>query len=197
MANVHAVANFFLHLAEDQSNHETGDLMTDLKLQKMLYFAQCWHLVRYGKPLFDSRIEAWEHGPVVPVVYSEYKQYGRKPLKAKPVDYEQFTSEEMDTMMDVFAFYGKYSASGLRELSHQFGSPWAEVYNSGVQHIEITTEAMKAYCEKQPPLETTADRILRTIRDNKIEVIKPTISKNGHPVLPADDYEDWGNWDDN
>ena len=194
MADVQAVANFFVHLAEDQAMRDAGDLMTDLKLQKMLYFAQGWHLARYGEPLFDSRVEAWEHGPVVPDVYATYKGCGRNPIHAAPVDYEQFTPREMDTMMDVFAYYGKYSASGLRELSHTAGSPWREVYKPGVMHIEITPASMRAYYSSQPPLETTADR-LRNSADIKVTV--PPIGKSGRPVLPAEDYEDWGDWDDN
>lgn len=195
MANAKAVANFFIHLAEEQSKTETGDRMTDLKLQKMLFFAQCWHLARHGKPLFNSRIEAWEHGPVVPTVYSVYRAYGSEQLHAEPVDYDQFTAEEMDTMMDVFAFYGKYSASGLRELSHQPGTPWKNVYRPDVMHIEITVQAMQDYCKTQPPLETTADRIKRNISEKGIQVLTPPISANGNPVLPASDYEDWGDWD--
>ena len=53
-----------------------GDLMTNLRLQKLLYFAQGWHLARFGRPLFDASIEAWPYGPVVPEVYRAYKEYG-------------------------------------------------------------------------------------------------------------------------
>ena len=196
MADVKAVANLFLHLAEEQAKVEAGDLMTDLKLQKMLYFAQCWHLVRYNEPIFLSVIEAWDHGPVVPEIYSEYKKFGRNPIPALPVDYDAFTDHELETIMDVFAYYGRYSASGLREMSHQYDSPWANVYIPGIKHVEITQESMKSFYKRQPPLETVGDRILRTAKEKRIEIIEPVISPNGNPVLPADDYEDWGDWDD-
>ena len=196
MADVKAVANLFLHLAEEQSKQMVGDMMTDLKLQKMLYFAQCWFLARHGEPLFNSRIEAWDHGPVVPAVYTAYKSHGSNPLHATPVDYNQFTSDEFSTILDVFAYYGKYSASGLRELSHKSGSPWDTVYVPGVKHIEITVGSMKEYFEKQSPLETAADRILRFTKESGREVITPAVSAKGNPILPADDYEDWGDWDD-
>ena len=191
MADVMAVANLFLHLAEEQANQMNGDLMTDLKLQKMLYFAQCWFLARHGKPLFNNRIEAWNHGPVVPDVYEAYKTYGCNPLHAAPVNYDQFTTDEFSTILDVFAFYGKYSASGLRELSHKSGSPWAAVYVPGVKHIEITAESMKDYFKKQDPLETAADRIRRFAKESGRDIITPAISAKGNPILPADDDEDW------
>ena len=197
MANVNAVANLFIHLAEVQAKQEIGDLMTDLKLQKMLYFAQCWHLVRYGKPLFSNKIEAWEHGPVVPAVYSKYKKYKNDPIHADIVNYEDFSNQELNTIMDVFAHYGRYSASGLREISHETGSPWENVYVPDVKNIEITIDSMKNYYAKQTPLETAADRVLRTAKRKGVEIIEPVTSSKGNPILPADDYEDWGDWDVN
>ena len=59
MANVQDVAKFFIGLANDQAVSNQGDLMTNLRLQKLLYFAQGWYLARYGKPLFQEEIEAW------------------------------------------------------------------------------------------------------------------------------------------
>ena len=197
MADVKEVANLFLYLAEEQANQETGDLMTDLKLQKMLYFAQCWHLVRYDRPLFDSKIEAWDHGPVVPVVYAEYKKYGSNPIHASTVNYSLFSDHELDTILDVFAYYGRYSASGLRELSHKSGSPWAEVYKQNMMHIEIPVKTMKKYFKDQVPLEKIGDRIHRMAKEKQVKIIEPKMSEHGNPILPADDYEDWGDWDDN
>ena len=54
-----------------------GELMTNLKLQKMLYYQQGFHLAYFGTPLFDDEIEAWMYGPVVPSVYNHYKGNGR------------------------------------------------------------------------------------------------------------------------
>ena len=196
MACVMAVANIFLHLAEEQAKQEKGDLMTDLKLQKMLYFAQCWHVVRHEVPLFNSKIEAWDHGPVVPAVYTKYRQFGRDPIHAIPVDYSAFTKDELDTIIDVFSYYGRYSASGLREISHRNGSPWKEVYTPDVKHIEITIDSMKKYYKLQTPLETAAERVLRTAGERNLSIIEPEISEKGNPVLPGEDFEEWGNWDD-
>ena len=54
MADVQDVARFFIDLAKRQNDLERGDLMTNLRLQKLLYFAQGWHLARFGRPLFDA-----------------------------------------------------------------------------------------------------------------------------------------------
>ena len=124
------------------------------------------------------------------------KENKNNPIHASQVDYDVFTSCEFQTITDVFAYYSRYSASGLREMSHQYGSPWADVYKPGVKHLEITIESMKNYYKKQPPLETMADRILRTAKEKGTKIIEPAINSRGIPVLPADDYEDWGDWDD-
>jgi uncharacterized phage-associated protein len=43
--------------------------ITNLKLQKLLYYCQAWSLVFTGQALFAERIEAWVHGPVVPSIF--------------------------------------------------------------------------------------------------------------------------------
>lgn len=53
---------------------EHGEPLTNLKLQKLLYYAKGWYLALYDKPLFNDKIEAWVHGPVVPSIYHAFKQ---------------------------------------------------------------------------------------------------------------------------
>lgn len=59
---------------------EHGDPTTNLKLQKLLYYSQAWYLALYDLPLFDDRIEAWVHGPVVPPVYGAFKGKEWQPI---------------------------------------------------------------------------------------------------------------------
>lgn len=47
--------------------------MTHMKLQRLVYYSQAWHLVWEDKPLFAERIEAWAGGPVIPVLYEALK----------------------------------------------------------------------------------------------------------------------------
>ena len=69
------IAKVLISRAEHASGGE--ELMTNMKLQKMLYYQQGFHLAYFGTPLFDEEIEAWMYGPVVPSVYDEYKNYGK------------------------------------------------------------------------------------------------------------------------
>ena len=57
--------------------------ITQLKLQKILYYLQRAFLQDADKPLFGERIEAWEYGPVVPCVYYTFCRFGASFLRAK------------------------------------------------------------------------------------------------------------------
>jgi len=56
--------------------HEAGSFLSNAKLQKLLYYAQAWHLAIHDRPLFAGRFEAWEHGPVLPSIYNRFERYG-------------------------------------------------------------------------------------------------------------------------
>ncbi|MEX0832837.1 MAG: type II toxin-antitoxin system antitoxin SocA domain-containing protein [Actinomycetota bacterium] len=98
-----------------------------MKLQKLLYYAQAWHLAWYSQPLFDEEIEAWRQGPVVPRVYRMYKSYGFQRIPKPAAGSSGALGErERSALGAVLEAYAKYSASQLRELTHQ-EEPWFEV----------------------------------------------------------------------
>jgi len=102
-------------------SREHGDPISNLKLQKLLYYAQAWHLALYGNPLFDERIEAWVHGPVVPPVYGAYKGWAWQPIQENPENFDLGGSEgHVDEVLDV---YGGISAYDLEKLTHS-EEPW-------------------------------------------------------------------------
>jgi uncharacterized phage-associated protein len=103
--------------------NEYGDLISNLKLQKLLYYAQGWHLCLYGKPLFDDVLEARIHGPVVPAVYNELKKFGSGPVSLDGVELNSFPVKLIDHVRDVWESYGSLSAYDLERLSHQ-ETPW-------------------------------------------------------------------------
>ena len=74
--NAFASANYII---ENLHKHGVRDL-TNLKLQKLLYFAYGMHLAVYEEPLFESEIQAWRLGPVIPDVYNEFKDRGSMPI---------------------------------------------------------------------------------------------------------------------
>jgi uncharacterized phage-associated protein len=133
------IASYFLAKVEV----EDGELISNLKLQKLLYYAQGNHLALYDAILFPEPIEAWNHGPVVPAVYHQYKQYGPSPLPC-PGDFElsKFSNELQDFLEEVYDVYGQFSAWKLRQMSHE-EPPWKNAYEKG--RATISTDAMKTF----------------------------------------------------
>jgi uncharacterized phage-associated protein len=110
------VANYFL----TKTDEEAGDLISNLKLQKLVYYAQGFHLAMFDKrPLFNEPIQAWTHGPVVESLYHTFKAYGGGPIP-RPADFnsEVFNPETRELLDDIYKVYGQYSAWKLRNLTH-------------------------------------------------------------------------------
>lgn len=100
-----------------------GLSVSNLMLQKLLYYAQGWSLVLRHKPLFNEEIEAWVHGPVVPSVFRRFKH-----LKWDAIT-EQTTASVDATILaylnSVLDVYGKYQPKQLERLTHS-ERPWCE-----------------------------------------------------------------------
>lgn len=132
------IANKLLSLA---SNSECGELMSNMKLQKMLYYQQGFHLAYLDTPLFDEEIEAWMYGPVVPCVYEQFKGNGSRGLE--PFDEEISLSDVEEALFnEVFKVYGAYSASGLMNMTHS-EEPWRTT-PTGVGNV-ISLEKMSQF----------------------------------------------------
>lgn len=68
-----AVANAFI---EKANKGELSEL-TPMKLQKLLFYTQSWHLkLCNGRPLFDDLFARWKFGPVIPPLYHMLKNTG-------------------------------------------------------------------------------------------------------------------------
>lgn len=108
--------------------NEHGDLLTNLKLQKLLYYAQGWHLGLYGEPLFGDPLEAWVHGPVVASVYREFRHCGYGPISLD-VSPDEVPADLRDHVADVWIAYGDRTAYDLERMSHR-ERPWLEARGS-------------------------------------------------------------------
>lgn len=117
------------------NSRESSDLLTNLKLQKLLYYAQGTAIKYTGKPLFAENLIAWKLGPVVGEVYDKYKQYGRNPID-ETYDIPKFDNNDIEVILqDVYDEYGQYSASKLVDMTHE-ESPWKDTLQSSVISID-------------------------------------------------------------
>ncbi len=136
------VANYFIELA---SQIDENDL-TNLKLQKLLYFAQGKFLAETGEKLFAEPIIAWDLGPVVRSVYDTFKPCGSFPITVfdKSVKKTTLPNELKEFLFGVWNEYVRYSATYLVDLTHQKGSPWSDTYSRGANK-EIPADLMMRY----------------------------------------------------
>lgn len=130
-----AVANAFIQRAWDRGISD----LSPMKLQKLMYFAQAWHLKIRNEPLLDDHFARWQHGPVIPAIYHEFKAFGYRPVtrKATTLVTQAFGlgGDNVPTIPahDINAWnlvdailtrYGQYDATTLSNMTHLDGSAW-------------------------------------------------------------------------
>jgi len=132
------VAKYFLA----KTDEEVGATVSNLKLQKLIYYAQGYNLAVTGKPLFKDKIKAWQHGPVIPALYHKYKKYGSDPIpKPDGLDLKKYTPKQVELLDEVYEVCGQFSAWKLRNMTHE-EPPWKDVapFNGTITH-----KSMKKY----------------------------------------------------
>ena len=170
MASAKEIARIFDYL----SWRTEGKPIENTRLNKMLYFAQGHALSELGHALFANQIDAWDHGPVVAVVYTGFQKI-REATKKKGIDDIQIDPSEMEIVIDVWNQYSKYKASELVEMTRQTGTPWSDTYVPGVKNIHIPLDLIEKYFSKP---ENRLHQIIDQI--GKLPTIR---------ALPADDYD--------
>lgn len=124
-------------------NLENEEPISNLKLQKLLYYVQGFNLARFGEPLFTEPIEAWLYGPVVPCVYEHFKEYGSQGILIEKEEKIVELCKEQDELFNkVYEVYNAFSAIGLMNLTHS-ESPWKSTEH-GRGHI-IEHDKLKAF----------------------------------------------------
>lgn len=121
LVNYDEIAKFFIAIA-----NETGDVITNLKLQKLVYYAQAWFLANYKKPLLDKDFQAWVHGPVIPDLYHKYKKFGSEPIIEK-ISLEEVKIDKpiKNFLFEVAKVYMPRGAYELEAMTHN-EAPWID-----------------------------------------------------------------------
>ncbi len=137
------IADWFVNRANIEKQENFGEGISNMKLQKILYFAQAAHLVVEDSQLFNEEILAWKYGPVIQEVYQVYKGT-RAPIKAPSSKaYMNLNTDTVTFLEEVWQLFGKYSAGKLVEMTHAH-APWKSVFN-GSRDVIITKDSMKEY----------------------------------------------------
>lgn len=131
-----AIANYFI-----VRGVEAECPPTQMKLQKLVYFAHGWHLALCDEPLVEETFQAWKYGPVIPSLYLIFRDYGISPI-TKPgsiylqtfdMEYADITPEinnlpRLKPFLDkIQEVYGKWNGTQLSALTHMPDTPWSQV----------------------------------------------------------------------
>jgi len=133
MYDPRSIANLLLDKADSRDIS-----VTNLALQKLIYFAHGMYLTKTKKPLVSGYFEAWQYGPVHPTAYRAFKDSGADPIKIRAYGRDIITGlkKELelpsdihihDLIQQVLLSYGNMSAGRLVDLSHAKGAPWAYI----------------------------------------------------------------------
>lgn len=141
-----AVANYILDACDLGGIRD----MSNMKLQKLLYFAHREHLGIFGAPLVKLGFEAWEHGPVSPIVYQSFKSCGSASIDTRATMIDLYSGHDVvvpyrlsvrqEGIMDsVLSRLARKTAGTLRAMTHRSGGPWDAVWNERLQGNSGTT----------------------------------------------------------
>jgi uncharacterized phage-associated protein len=151
--DVRAVANFVISVASD-ANAE----VTNLSLNKIIYFLHADFLRSFGQPLVSAKIEAWDHGPVFREIYHHFKSFGSGAIKRYATKIDPTTGAIVTPSLRLdeskVEFLRRLTIQLLRirpgtlvDMSHVEDGPWykARFGNGGVNPgVEITNDLILA-----------------------------------------------------
>lgn len=129
------IAAYIIQLSKD-----IGEPLTNMKLQKLVYYSFVWYAVEKGKPLFKEPIYAWKYGPAILSVYKAYQEYGADVVKeTKSGNLEALDDFTKAIIEDVFNVYGNKTAIELMNLTHS-EAPWRDTFDPKDQNTIIPFE---------------------------------------------------------
>lgn len=152
MWKANQVANWFLvrHSSEMERDEAVDENLTQMKLHKLMYYAQGVNLAVFQERLFDEELLAWKHGPVVRSIYDRFQ--GTRELDDNIVDEEELSDYSLISKDDnsrmilevVYDTYGGFSAGQLRNMTHR-ESPWIEAWEDGYGDSIISDKTIEQY----------------------------------------------------
>ena len=123
--------------------------ITNLKLQKMLYYVQGYFSAKFGKDLFEEDLVNWAYGPVVPAVYYEYCSYGASAIKPEALSklFNGLTDKQTRYICKILDKCLDYTARELVSMTHA-GAPWQNTSRNQV----IEKAKLQKFFQSQDPL---------------------------------------------
>jgi uncharacterized phage-associated protein len=129
------VARYFIIRAYEEGRDST---ITNMKVQKLLYYAQSLHLALNDEPLFKEEMQAWRHGPVCPPAYRYYSDFEAQQLPIPDGHFVSSLPQSVRTLLEeVWDYFGAYHAYFLSDMTH-LEFPWKKARKGLPSHASST-----------------------------------------------------------
>lgn len=134
----------------DVANHlilHSGYTKTNLQVMKMTYIAHGHMMAIYNEPLIYDEVEAWDHGPVIPAIWKEFRKWGSSVIGRVKYIPDPFKNKEREVIDGTFQHYGKFCGYYLSQITHHDGdrrTPWSMYYQKGKNQV-IPDDVTKNY----------------------------------------------------
>ncbi|KRB57832.1 Panacea domain-containing protein [Flavobacterium sp. Root186] len=146
MYNCFDIAKYFIELAKEE-----GQGLDPMKLLKLTYISDGWHLGITGKPLFENEIQAWKYGAVIPDLYYAIRMFGKDPVDPFLLNISAKTplnEEDKEFLKKIWNNYKGLSGLQLSALTHEEGSPWSKTWD-GTHDVVIGNDLIKEYYQEK------------------------------------------------
>lgn len=132
--------------------------MSHLKLQKLLYYCDAYHLAYFDEELMEDHFEAWVHGPVSRKVFAAlrdksllYSDMAYDGDGSEDAVFEKLTSDQRNLITEVLEMLKTWTGLELERATHE-EIPWIRAragYDEAAPcHVEISKEDMRVYYKK-------------------------------------------------
>lgn len=169
MSNIRDIAGYIIYSYENRTQSQFSN--SELKLQKLMYFAQRESLALTGETLFDEPFEGWQHGPVLTSLRYFFED-DYEPFEENEV--KKLSTREQYILDNIVIQYGKYEAWALAELTHKETS-WKNsrigLSSSSPGQKALNIEDIKKDAEKVRLFDHQFDMYLDEMEDFNEEVL--------------------------
>lgn len=119
--------------------------ISNLKLQKLLYFVQAQFLIACEEPAYEEEIEAWDFGPVVPEAYQYFRIWGNSEIPKIVVlgAEEKIYVSDQKIADEILTLCASHTARELVGITHR-QAPWLDAYEKGCNNI-ISKKSIEEY----------------------------------------------------
>ncbi len=187
---LNAARYFIIRAYEDGLEAE----MTNMKVQKLLYYSQSLHLALYNEPLFAAEIQAWRYGPVCPPAYKFYCDFEAQQL---PIPQQesllQLSPDKKELLEKTWEYFGSYHAYKLSDMTHvEF--PWKKA-RKGLPPQASSTEPILLNAMKELGYQKL-DRIERDQPEYQLamaEIVNDAFASESLNRIGKGEVHDWLN----